>query len=176
MQLPTYYKVLTLVLSITLVGCGFKLRGSQQFSAELHHLYISATNNSRHIQNELIRTLQARGAILAKTSAQASLTLELLNSQLRQNITNLSPDAQLRNYLISYSLTYQVLDQTGRTILPPQTITITRNYTLSNNQILSENDNSSRLRQNLYYDVINQLLERLNAAQLNNRLTHNHAT
>lgn len=172
----TFYNSLCiLMLTLVLSGCGFKLRSTQPLPAELHDLYIIADNIERPMQADLTAALKAHGVTLVEHAAQAAFTIELLNSELKQTLMNMNPDGQIRNYLIRYTLHYQVLNKAGRIILPPHVIVITRNYTLTSKQLLNESSNFSQLQQSVYQDAINQLLERLHTTQFKNHLISHHA-
>ncbi|MDF2868364.1 MAG: Rare lipoprotein [Gammaproteobacteria bacterium] len=170
------YGLLWLILSLGLVGCGFKLRGTESVPLKLHQLYLQTHNVESPLRNELITALHTRGVTLVKLPREAPYSLYILNTVLNQAITSTSTDMQVRNYLITYSLQYQLIRNDGQRLFPPQTLSLTRTYVANTTQILNDSYEFSTIRQGLRQDAINQLFERLRVLKLDQIAIDNHAT
>jgi LPS-assembly lipoprotein len=161
------FPTLVLLSVFLLAGCGFKLRGSETLPLQLRSLYVPAFSADMQLYRELTTALSARQVKLADSAKNAAFTVQLLNSNISQTLTSTSTDMQLRNYLIVYSLQYQVFARDGHRMVPPATITLTRNYTASITQLLNETGDNSNVRQNMRQDLIKQIIERLRYLKVN---------
>jgi outer membrane lipopolysaccharide assembly protein LptE/RlpB len=170
----TRYSVILLLFG--LAGCSFKLRGIESVPLQLHQLYLQTHNVNNIFRNELIAALQTRGVVLAKSPQQVPYTLRITNTQLNQTLTSTSTDMQVRNYLVSYSLQYQLLNSNGQDLLAPKTLILTKTYVANSTQLLNESYEFSEVRQGLRRDAINQLFERLSVLNLEELKIHNNAT
>lgn len=174
MQLARY-GLLLILLILGLTGCGFKLRGTDGLPLKLHQLYLQTDKIESPLTNELITALQTSGVILVKQPHEAPYSLHILNTELSQTVTSTSADMQVRNYLLTYSLQYQLVRNDGRYLFSPQTLIITRNYVANTAQMLNDSYELSTIKQGLRQDAINQLFERLKALKLERVTTDSHA-
>ncbi len=174
MQL-TRYGLLLALLILGLTGCGFKLRGMDTLPLTLHRLYLQTDKVENPLRNELITALQTRGVTLVKLPREAPYSLHILNTELNQTITSTSTDTQVRNYLLTYSLQYQLTRNDGQLLFPPQTLFLSRNYVANTAQMLNDSHELSTIKQGLRQDAINQLFDRLKALKLEQITTDSHA-
>ena len=101
--------------ALLLAGCGFKLRGVQQFA--FGSLYIAAPPNSP-LARELRRTLQGAGdtvQVLTEPAqqTQAEAILEVLSEQHERTVVGLNASGQVRELQLRLRLRFKLRTPTG---------------------------------------------------------------
>jgi LPS-assembly lipoprotein len=153
-----FYKLLFAILLIHLTGCGFHLRGYEAVPPQLRHLTLKINDPYSPLAKQLQSSLSVAGITLSPT---APIILQILGDANSKQVTSQGVSGQLVTYLLSYSLTYQLLGADGRVIQSPQTVTATRNYIVSANQLLGDTNVQQNLQSDMRRDAISQLLQRL---------------
>lgn len=156
-----YQFVLLLSINFALTACGFHLRGYEPIPAQLQTLYLQTDTQHSSFTKELTQSLQSAQITLVKDSVNAPLILQILNEGSTQQATSSGSGGQTTTYLLIYTVKYQLLDQVGNIVLPKQTITITRNYSVSANQLLGDTNTRNMLLGDMQRDAIYQILNRL---------------
>lgn len=155
-----------IILLFTLAGCGFKLRGSETLPPPLRQFFLQTHRVEAAFTRDLTTALKNRGVTLTASPQQAPFTLLISNTRIDQTITSTSSDMLVRNYLITYSLSYQLLWNNGQRLTPPQTIAITRSFVTNTTQILNDSYEFSTLRQDLRQEAMSQLFDRLRVVKI----------
>lgn len=148
---------------LQLAACGFHLRGQEPLPPQLKHLYLQTGNPYDPLAKELETVLRSAGVVLVQDAQDAPVTLQILSAGMSQQITGQGASGQLTAYLLSYSVTYQLLDVHGRVIQEPQTVTTTRPYSISANQVLGDTSVHQSLQNDMRRDAVGQLIYRLHA-------------
>lgn len=148
-------------LIMALTACGFHLRRPVTFNSQLETIYISTTEpNSAFIQT-LKRTLLANGLKLTTNPDTATAILHILNIQETNQLTSLRGGGSAGEYTSSATITFSVTNADGQTLLAPNTVTQSSNYSSNATQVLSSGTQSqeliSQMQQNLADKIISQL-------------------
>lgn len=160
------YSLVCLILASCITGCGFRLRGAYPQIAHLHTIYLQFDTSDKDLAKKLQVALRNHGVTPVAASTQSPVNLRIINSNLAQTLTSTSSDMQVRNYLLTYTVQYQLIFNNAKVILAPQTITLTRAYASSTAQLLSGDYELNTLQQTMRQDAITQLLERLHSEQV----------
>ncbi len=159
MQLTT--KLLLIFSLLLLTGCGFHLRGHEPLPPALRVLYVQSNDPYGAFTKQLSQTLTAVGVTVTETSDTAPVALQILSEQSGQQLTSQGSSGQMSTYLLTYTVTYQLLDEHGRIIQAPQSVMATRAYSAAANQILGDLNVQSGLQTEMQRDAIVQILGRL---------------
>jgi|GEM_PF-2140660 len=152
------------IVFLSLVGCGFKLRGTEPLS--LQQVFLQTEGVEPLLETELSTALQNHGVNVVTSPTQSRYIIKLYHTSLEQTLTSTSTDMQVRNYIITYGLQYQILRPDGQAITPIQRLSLTRSYTANTTQILNDRQAFSTIRQSLRQEAIKQLFERIRALKL----------
>jgi LPS-assembly lipoprotein len=148
-------------LSITLSACGFHLRGHEPLPPELHVIYIESTTPYTEFSKRLEQTLRSIGIVVTRCPQDAPITLHIIAQTVTHQLTSQGSNGQLSTYLLSYFVSYQLVAADGHVLQCPQTITETRSFQISANQLLGDTNVQDTLVDSMRRDAIYQLLERL---------------
>jgi len=152
--------IVTLLAGL-LAGCGFKLRGQQEFPFET----ISVPTVSP-LGIELRRNIAAASerttVIQQVTGADAVLTV--LSEQQEKVIIALNTQGRVTEFQLRYRVAYRVSSPKGLDYVPPTAVVLTRDITF-NNQVLAKETEEGQLYAEMRADVVQQIIRRLARAK-----------
>jgi LPS-assembly lipoprotein len=167
---------LTLIAALpatALTGCGFQLRGKNAIpyrSIYLHFIHnepdtsykggLSATR-PESVEPQLERALRDRGITIADNAKTAEVTLRVTQEKQTRTILSLSGGGRVREYRLSYLLTYTLIGADGQEIFPPSDIQQSRDFTYDDNQYLAKTAEENFLYRDLRDDAVQQIVRRL---------------
>ena len=155
------------LLSITLLlgACGFHLRGQGAFALPFQTLYVKSANDYAPFITELKRAIETNGVQITGTPEQAQLTLHIVSEVTDKQILSLSGSGRVREYRLQYRISLRAYDQKQQEWLAPDEITLRRDFSYDDTQVLAKEQEESLLYQNMRSDAVQQILRRLNHAR-----------
>lgn len=143
-------------------ACGFQLRGSRQTALPFKSIYLGFAANSP-LGTELRRYIQAGGTTVTKTPAEAEALLDVLSETREKVILSLNSQGRVREYTLYYRFSFRVRDQAGKILLAPTAITLKRDISFNESQVLSKETEEASLYRDMQSDLVQQILRRLAA-------------
>jgi LPS-assembly lipoprotein len=154
-------RIMALAPFLLLVSCGFHLQGRADLPRSLASVRIEAGDEQSDFYAGLRAALEASGAQLDATGADAA-TIRILQDSSNERVLTVSarntPTAYLLAYRIKVAVEYQ-----GRELLPPEEHILTREYSYEENEQLAKNRERDTLRQALAADLVTVVMHRLAA-------------
>jgi LPS-assembly lipoprotein len=159
--------LLTPVLMLTLLlgACGFHLRAHDAFALPFQTLHLQAANNFSPFTAELKRSLQANHVLLTDSPEQAQLTLHIVSEKADKQILSLSSGGRVREYILQFRVSLRAFDVKQQDWLAAQEITVKRNFSFDDSQVLAKDREEELLNQDMRTDAVQQILRRLNHAK-----------
>jgi LPS-assembly lipoprotein len=156
--------VAALLVAASLTACGFQLRGSNgNYNIPFHSLYLSFSDNSA-LGTELKRNLRANDHVkIVDKADQAEAQFLVLSETRNKSILSLNSLGRVREYLLSYSLSFTVRDAKGNVLLAPTEITLHRNMSFDETQVLAKEAEEALLYRDMQGDLVQQIMRRLAA-------------
>jgi LPS-assembly lipoprotein len=144
-------------------GCGFQLSRPPQMPFDT--LYIVAPSYLS-FGAELKRYLASTGNVrLVDRPEQAQVTLEILNEQQETQILALSVTGRVNEFQLRYRLSFSVRDRENHQWIPPTEITLTRDMTYDDQEVLAKENEQNLLMQSMRQDAVRQVVRRLARAR-----------
>ena len=156
--------VAALLVAASLTACGFQLRGSNgSYNMPFHSLYLSFSDTSP-LGAELKRNLRATDQVkIAGTAADAEAQFIVLGETRNKSILALNSLGRVREYLLGYTLQFTVRDAKGNVLLAPTEITLHRNMSFDETQVLAKEAEEALLYRDMQGDLVQQIMRRLAA-------------
>jgi LPS-assembly lipoprotein len=153
-----------LVIAASLSACGFQLRGSNgSYSLPFHSLYLSFSDNSA-LGVALKRNLRATdGVVIVDKATDADAQFIVLTEARNKSILSLNALGRVREYLLSYTLSFTVRDAKGNVLLAPTEVTLHRNMSFDETQVLAKQSEEALLYNDMQSDIVQQILRRMAA-------------
>lgn len=153
------------ILLCLLSGC-FHLRNRNDMPPALQTLFFQAENPYDEFTIALRESFRASGVLLVETPLAAPVTFYLAKPQQTIVAGTIGTSNQTRIYSVTYTAIFSLKDAHGIILLPPQSVSVTRNLTLSANQLIESNNQLNLLLQQMYRDVISNIYNRLQSEQV----------
>jgi LPS-assembly lipoprotein len=149
---------------LTVGGCGFRLRGSGgQSRLPFATIHIDFPDTSA-LGKELIRNIRAgSGTQLVDDPKAAQAIVELLSESRDKAILSLNTEGRIREYALLYKVRFRVTNAAGKELLGPTEITLKRDTSFNESQVMSKEKEEELLYRDMQRDLVQQLLRRLAA-------------
>ena len=159
--------VLVLVLA-SLSACGFALRGSGgTYSMPFKSIYLGFPDTSA-LGTELRRNLRGGDRVdVVADLGRAEARFEVLSENRSKSILSLNAQGRVREYMLSYTLVFRVLDNKGDELLSSTEIALKRPLTFNETQVLAKEQEEALLYRDMQTDLVQQIMRRLAAVKPN---------
>lgn len=148
--------------ALLLSGCGFHLRGPQALDFPTVHINTPA---STELGAQLRRLIATSGTTtVVEDAAQAEARLQILGNDRGREILSLTGAGKVREYQLTQTLRFQLLDKAGKPLIPPTSVSARREYTFDDSQVLGKAQEEELLYRDMQNDLVQQMMRRLAAA------------
>ena len=148
---------------VLLASCGFHLRQPAHLPAAMQRTYIADSSGNVELVRELRRNLATPDIQVTDDATVATATLNILNAQRFQRVLSVSNTGQPLEYQVAYRVQFS-LTTSDRTLIAPQTLTLTRNYAYDVANTLGDTEQANVLYKALEDNMAQLILFRLEAA------------
>jgi LPS-assembly lipoprotein len=152
------------LLALLLAACGFQLRGSNgALNMPFHSIYLDFPDTSA-LGTELKRNLRGGDAVVVTSDAGlAEARFDLLAETRGKTILSLNSQGRVREYQLTYTLSFRVRDAKGAELLGPTEISLKRSIAFNESQVLAKESEEALLYRDMQTDLVQQILRRLAA-------------
>jgi LPS-assembly lipoprotein len=153
-----------LVIVTLLAGCGFKLRGSNgTYHMPFQTIFVGFPDTSP-LGTELKRNLRAADHVVVLDKPEgADAQLVVMSETRGRQILSLNNLGRVREYLLTYTLQFRVMDASGAQMLAPTEITLKRSMEFNEQEVLAKEAEATLLYRDMQSDLVQQILRRLAA-------------
>ena len=161
---------LVLALSLTVSACGFHLRGDGgHYTLPFPTMYVGLPESSP-LAVDLKRNINANGSTtVVKTAKEAEGIIEVISNPEHtktKTILSLNSNGRVRQYLLSYSIVFRVVDKQGAVLLPPTSIALSRPIDFNETQLLAKEQEEALLYKDMQTDLVQQMMRRIAAIKM----------
>ena len=150
-----------LAIAFALAGCGFQLRG--QTTLPFATLYVPGTTAlAVELKRNIASGTQTK-LVESADKAQAQLIMSV--DQREKVILSLDSAGRVREYQLRSTVAFRVVDGRGLEFLPLNNITLTREVSFNDAQVLAKESEEALLYRDMQTDMVQQVLRRLGAAR-----------
>jgi LPS-assembly lipoprotein len=152
-----------LIMSCLLItGCGFQLRQPAQLPEVMQRTYIIDSGDNTELVRALRRSLDTPTTQVTGNATTATAVLNILDSQRIQRVLSVSNTGQPLEYQIAYQIQFS-LTAAGKTLIDPQKLILTRNYTYNTTTIIGDTEQSDLLYKALQDNMAELIMFRIDA-------------
>jgi len=153
---------LAVLSCLALAACGFQLRGTASLPFET----IYVPNASAGIALDLKRNLRTGTSTrVLEEPAGAEAQLQFTEETRRKDILSLSSAGRVSEYRLIYRVGFRVADGKGVEFLPHNVLTLTRDMTYDDAQVLAKEAEEQLLFRDMQADMVQQIMRRISTAQ-----------
>jgi len=148
--------------TLALAGCGFKLRGSQNFP-------FSSIAVMPHpggaVAIELRRSFGGAVRVLAPDEPldQAQMVIDILQEQREKTVVGVNSSGQVREFQLRIRVRFRVRTPQGKELVPDTEILQQRDISFNESAVLAKEAEEALLYRDMQTDIVQQLMRRLAA-------------
>jgi LPS-assembly lipoprotein len=157
-------RAIVLLLALVLSACGFQLRGSYNLPWETLSVNGLPENNELYFQ--IRRNIESSSQTrLVTNPKEAQAILQVLRDTQHKSILSLSAKGLVREFQLTRTFSYRIVDAAGKEIVPPSQIILQREMTFDDQQIFAKEAEEVLIVREMQTDLVQQLLRRLAAVK-----------
>lgn len=146
-----------------LASCGFHLRGQADLPFE--SMYITG---APAFVTPLARALKAGSKTRVTTNPkEAEVTLQILGEARERSILSLSSAGRVQEIQLRYRVNFRLTNKAGRELIERDEILLKRDLLYSDSDVLGKEQEEALLYRDMQTDAVQQVVRRLQVAQLN---------
>jgi LPS-assembly lipoprotein len=153
-----------ILVAALLSGCGFHLRGDVRYPPGMAVTYIEAADRYTPFYQGLKIALRDGGVRVTTDPNAAGAVIRVLHDETGQRVLSVSARNTPTEYDVFYMVRY-ALDIGGREALPPQTLTLTRDYTYDEMLVLGKSSEEQTIRRAIADDLVGLVTRRLSSVE-----------
>lgn len=147
-------RALILLAALTLVGCGFQLRGSvQPVDEALNPVAVVGVSPGSALLPPLRRALSDSGAEIVTSSTAATSVLHITEDSWGERVTAVSAQGRPRELELSYRVTFELHGPTGA-LIESRTVTLAREFAVDERDVLGKAREAEVLRAGIVRDMV----------------------
>lgn len=143
-------------------ACGFRLAGSEPLPAVLARPYLSLKNPYSDFSREFEHRLKGAGAALQTVRADSTAFIEVTKDLVETRTLSVTSQNIPTEYELVYTVTF-VVKGPDKQLLPPQTISLSQDYSFEENALLAKENEADVLRQQMARDLVGIAVHRLSS-------------
>jgi LPS-assembly lipoprotein len=148
-------------LTVLAAGCGFRLRGQQEFAFDTIHLAVPPNSPLGAELARNIRTGSNAQVVQERDKAQA--ILQIVGDVREREVLSVNAQGRAREYQLRYRVVFRVHDGKGRDFVGPTELIVTRDIAFNESQVLAREAEEALLFRDMQSDLVQQLMRRLAA-------------
>ena len=149
-----------LVSTLMLSACGFQLRSTADLPTEMASTYLAIDNEYSDLARRLEVLLTQSGVKLVGPG-EATAVLDVPGNLLFTDVLTIGDNARVREYRVSHTVEFRLLDDEGNELLSRQTLRQTREISFDEQEILGSSREQEYLRKDLANLMARLILQRL---------------
>ena len=160
-------RMFVLMMTITLMACGFHLRGLADLSFEKIHI----NNQSLSISRDLNVSFKSNGVKVVKEPEEAQILVDMMNENTEKRILSLGGTGTVREFELFYRVNFRVKDASDELWGPPQMVEGRRDFSYLDTELLAKSYEEAQLYEDMRRDAVREILRRLVAQKPKAKLT-----
>lgn len=128
--------------------------------AELQRTYIATDDRHSPFYRELRAQLHAAGVDTVSSAAESTGTISILYDETGQRVLSVSARNVPTEYEVYYTVEYTI-DSAEKTLVEPQTLNLTRDYTYDSQLVLGKAREEELLREAVARDLVRIVLKKI---------------
>jgi len=150
-----------ILTSLMLLGCGFELQNTANFTGKLETLYIQTADPYTVFYRTIKRQMANHGVEIVTESKNSNFALIIHQDESNQRILSVSGRNTPREYEVYYLVKWSLV-KGNQVIIQPMTSNKYQDYTFDQRQLLGKSNESRIIQEALAKDIVQMILVKLN--------------
>ncbi|MEO6800201.1 MAG: LPS assembly lipoprotein LptE [Rhodanobacter sp.] len=153
---------LLLLVALALGACGFHLRQNAALPTSMQRVHLTISSSS--FQRQLARALESAGVTVEDSAGPGIAELTVPTAAFSTDTLTSGGYARISEYAIHYTVRFGVTDAAGRTLVPLQSINMSREYSYDASNAVGNASQVQQIEKSLDDDMVQAIMFRLQAA------------
>ncbi len=162
-----------LILVFSLSGCGFHLRGADEFSSSLEVLHLTVRNVHGDLHQKLIRSFEQSGTSVIADSDGTGPGLNVSAERNTRRAVATTSTISVSEYELGLEVDIELSDRDGQMLIPETTLKTERIYTFDASSLTGSSEEEALLREEMQEDMVRQIIRRVNATMNSIKMVKN---
>lgn len=149
--------------AVLAAGCGFHLRKEAELPASMKKVHIQIADPNSPLAKDLAKALPRSGSQVVEQVEDGVAVMNISANAFSTDVLSVGGNARATEYSLRYHVEFEVQDAAGTSLLPKQTIELSRDFTFDATQALGVAAETDLLTQELERDMVQTILRRLEA-------------
>lgn len=149
-----------LCAALLLTGCGFHLRDKADLPPEMAQTQMIVADPYSPLARR-VRTLLEQNGVTFVSGSQATAILEIPVDEVVTSVLTIADNARVREYRVSHTVQFRVVDAGGQEMLSLQTLRQSREISFDEQKILASSREQEYLKEDLADNLARLLVSRL---------------
>ena len=154
-------KLIIVLTSLTLLGCGFELQNTDNFIGKFETLYIQTADPYTVFYRTIRQQMLRHGVEIVTESDNPDFALIIHQDESNQRILSVSGRNTPREYEVYYLLKWSLV-KGNQVIIPTMTSNKYQDYTFDQRKLLGKSNESRIIQEALAEDIVQMILVKLN--------------
>ncbi len=146
-----------------LTACGFHLRNEARLPNGMTRVHIDIADPISPLKRNLKAALQRSGASVEEAAGEGITELKIPVVALSPEVQAVGATARVRQFVMLYHVEIEAVGANGKTLLPKQTVELSREFTFDETQALGTAQVQEDLKKQMERDMVQAILRRLEA-------------
>ena len=157
----TFRRFVLALSFLTAAGCGYQLRGTISLPSEFDDVYVTGPSD---VSIALTREFESGDIRVQSNRDSAKAVVRLGNEQFDQRVLSVNPTTGKESeFELSYQITFEVIDGSGETLMPSQTVSLLRDYVFDPGAALGKSREQSVIRAEMHREAAERIVRRIQA-------------
>lgn len=152
--------LLSLLLTSSLLGCGFQLRGAVELPPSMQMIFVQG--GSLALNREL-KGLLASSATVVEQAADAQAILQVMGEKNTRRTLSVDSRGKVQEMELHYAVRFQVRKPDGEVLLAEETISLQRDYLNDESDVLGKSNEAVVLQTEMQRDAAQRIVRRIQA-------------
>ncbi len=150
-------------LLMLLSACGFRLRGDVVLPPVLQDTYIDSKAPYTGVSRALRVQLERSDVNVLETRDQASAVLKIVSERSENRVLSVGSRGKATEYELYNDAVFSLSDASGKELIAPQTVRVTRDMVFDQNQLLGKLSEADSIHAEMIDSLARQILLRIQA-------------
>ena len=157
-------KWITLLLTLLFLGgCGYHLRQAAQLPSYISPVIINGVGPYSDLHNEIALRLNSDTVQVTRERSEAKTMLKISGYNRQNRTTSVDESGKVAQTELRHTLEFSLIDTSGKTLVPVQSIVVTRDYINTEEQKLGKVTEADQLKEGIRQELARQMVVRIQA-------------
>ncbi len=155
---------ITLLLTLLLLqGCGYQLRQNAELPPSISPIMINGLNIYSGLGRELANRLKSNTIQVTRDRKEAKTMLRVSRYHQKNRTLSVDSSGKVAQTELLHTLSFDLLDAAGKTLVPQQNIRVVRNYINTEEQKLGKTTEAGQLTEGMQQELVRKMIVRIQA-------------